>query len=42
MYYLEGLFVAQYGGDHIQIGTYLPDGSSFLPITSYCLSADAN
>ena len=41
-YYLEGLLVAQGGGDHIEIGVYLPDGSSLLPITSYYLSADAN
>ena len=41
-YYLEGLFVAQGGGDHIEIGVYLPDGSSLLPITSYYLSKDAN
>ena len=41
-YYLEGLFVAQGGDDHIEIGVYLPDGSSLLPITSYYLSADAN
>ena len=41
-YYLEGLFVAQGGGDHIEIGVYLPDGSRLLPITSYYLSADAN
>ena len=24
-YYLEGLFVAQGGGDHIEIGVYLPE-----------------
>ena len=41
-YYLEGLFVAQGGDDHIEIGVYLPDGSSLLPIASYYLSADAN
>ena len=41
-YYLEGLFVAQGGGDHIEIGVYLLDGSSLLPITSYYLSKDAN
>ena len=41
-YYLEGLFVAQGGGDHIEIGVCLPDRSSLLPITSYYLSAEAN
>ena len=39
-YYLEGIFVAGAGGDHIEIGVYLPDGSSLLPITSHYLSAD--
>ena len=39
-YYLEGIFVAGTGGDHIEIGVYLPDGSSLLPITSHYLSAD--
>ena len=39
-YSLEGIFVAGTGGDHIEIGVYLPDGSSLLPITSHYLSAD--
>ena len=41
-YYLEGLFVAQGVGDHTEIGVYLPNGSSLIPITSNYLSADAN
>ena len=41
-YYLEGLFVAQGGDDHIEIGVYFPNGSSLLPVTSYYLSEDAN
>ena len=28
--------------DHMEIGVYLPDGSSVLPITSHYLSADPN
>ena len=41
-YYLEGAFVESTGGDHMEIGVYLPDGSGLLPITSHYLSADAN
>ena len=41
-YYLEGVFVELHGFDHMEIGVYLPDGSSLLPITSHYLSADAN
>ena len=40
--YLEGLFVAQGGGDHIEIRVCLFDGYSLIPITSNYLSEDAN
>ena len=41
-YYLEGLFMESRFEDHMEIGVYLPDGSSLLPITSHYLSADPN
>ena len=41
-YYLEGILVSAGTKEHIEIGVYLPDGSSLLPITSHYLSADSN